>query len=66
MFIKEHEENGVKLHMNKRVVEIKGENGLATGVHLDDGTVLEADLVIVGAGVRPNTQFLEGSGIELD
>lgn len=66
MFIKEHEENGVKLHINKRIVEIKGSNGVANKVVLDDGTTLDADLVIVGAGVRPTTGFLEGSGIELD
>ena len=39
------------------------EDGL---VHLSDGTSIEADVVVVGIGVRPQTAWLEGSGIELD
>lgn len=52
--------------MQRKVVEIKGSGNKATQVLLDDGTQLEADLVIVGAGVRPSTAFLTNSGIELD
>jgi apoptosis-inducing factor 3 len=33
---------------------------------LKDGSVVEADLVIVGTGVRPNTEFLNGSGININ
>jgi NAD(P)H-nitrite reductase large subunit len=66
MYIKEHLDNGVKLHLKKRVVEIKGDGKNATSVVLDDGSELPADLVIVGAGVLPATKFLEGSGIEVD
>jgi NADPH-dependent 2,4-dienoyl-CoA reductase/sulfur reductase-like enzyme len=35
-------------------------------VHLADGTAVEADLVVVGIGVRPSTGWLEGSGLTLD
>jgi NADPH-dependent 2,4-dienoyl-CoA reductase/sulfur reductase-like enzyme len=35
-------------------------------VNLSDGTALEADLVIVGAGAVPNVAWLEGSGLTLD
>ncbi len=41
-----------------------GDQGLV--VVLDDGTELEADLVISAAGVRPNTGFLDGTGIEIE
>ncbi|MBA0052607.1 NAD(P)/FAD-dependent oxidoreductase [Streptomyces sp. AJS327] len=34
-----------------------------TGVVLDDGSVLEADLAVVGVGAEPNTEWLEGSGL---
>ncbi len=47
-------------------MEIKGDGKQAKSVELDDGTVLEADLIIVGAGVLPATKFLDGSGINLD
>ena len=35
-------------------------------VVLSDGTELDADLVVVGIGSRPATDWLEGSGIEVD
>ena len=66
MFAAEHEKNGVKLHMGHKVTEIKGEGENATSVILDDGTEIEADLILVGAGVLPATKFLEGSGIQVD
>lgn len=62
----EHEKNGVKLHMGRKLAEIKGDGHRATAVVLDDGTTIEADLILVGFGVLPATKFLEGSGIELD
>lgn len=54
----EHEKHGVVLHKNRKVSEIKGDGKNANGVVLDDGTVIEADLVLVGAGVLPATKFL--------
>jgi NADPH-dependent 2,4-dienoyl-CoA reductase/sulfur reductase-like enzyme len=35
-------------------------------VVLSDGTELDADLVVVGIGSRPATDWLEGSGIKID
>jgi len=35
-------------------------------VHLTDGTLVEADVVVVGIGVTVNTGWLEGSGLTLD
>lgn len=35
-------------------------------VVLSDGTRLDADVVIVGIGVAPNTDWLDGSGLEID
>ncbi|MFE3456692.1 NAD(P)/FAD-dependent oxidoreductase [Nocardiopsis aegyptia] len=37
-----------------------------TGVVLDDGTHLSADVVVVGIGMRPNTEWLAGSGLPVD
>ena len=37
-----------------------------TGVRMADGTVVDADVVVVGIGVVPNTGWLEGSGLTLD
>ena len=37
-----------------------------TGVTLDNGSELPCQLVCVGKGVRPNVEFLEGSGVQVD
>jgi NAD(P)H-nitrite reductase large subunit len=64
---KQHTDNGVVLHMKQRVTSIKGgANGEVVGVVLSDGTEIKADLVIVGAGITPNTNFLKDSSVELD
>jgi len=44
-----------------------GVSGFEAGsVLLDDGSVLTADVVLVGVGARPETGWLAGSGIALD
>ena len=40
MLHKDHETNGVKLHMKNGLKEIKGENGKVKSVILEDGTEL--------------------------
>jgi 3-phenylpropionate/trans-cinnamate dioxygenase ferredoxin reductase subunit len=40
--------------------------GRVAGIALSDGTTVDAELVVVGVGVVPETRWLEGSGIELD
>ena len=57
-------EAGVRIRVNRRVVEILGDDA-ATGVRLDDGTEIKADMVILGIGAKPNTALAEQSGIEL-
>lgn len=69
MIANEHLKEGVKLHMKSGVKEItKDQNGNINGVILIDGTVLNVDMAIVGAGITPSTKFLERheSGIKVD
>jgi NADPH-dependent 2,4-dienoyl-CoA reductase/sulfur reductase-like enzyme len=42
-----------------------GVGGAVAGVELDDGTVLDAHAVVIGIGVEPTTQWLDGSGLEI-
>ena len=44
----------------------KGKPATRLGVDLDNGRSLEADLVIRATGVKPNVEFLEGSGVDID
>jgi len=61
-----HTDNGVDLRFGVRVANlVEGESGRVAGVALDDGSVVPADVVVVGIGVAPATQWLEGSGLEL-
>ncbi|HSV41398.1 MAG TPA: FAD-dependent oxidoreductase [Nocardioidaceae bacterium] len=60
-----HELNGTHLICGVTVTSVEGD-GHVERVHLSDGTVLDADLVIVGAGAVPNVAWLEGSGLVLE
>jgi NAD(P)H-nitrite reductase large subunit len=55
---------GVKLRLGVQVDAIIGD-GLASGVRLAGGTELKADLIIAATGVKPHTEFLEGSEIQV-
>ncbi|MGW5524410.1 NAD(P)/FAD-dependent oxidoreductase [Gordonia sp. NPDC003950] len=60
-----HAANGVDVHLGVGVAEILADDGRVRGVRLADGTELPADIVVVGIGSIPVTDFLEGSGIAL-
>ena len=60
-----HEEHGVSFRMGRRVSRLEGDNRVRQVV-LDNGEVLEADLVVVGLGVKPATQILRGIELEPD
>ncbi|GJM38257.1 MAG: pyridine nucleotide-disulfide oxidoreductase [Acidimicrobiales bacterium] len=60
-----HREHGVDLRVGVGVEAIEGD-GRVERVRLSDGSVIDADVVVVGIGVIPNTEWLEGSGLEID
>ena len=49
----EHRARGVDIRTGVMLDSLTGENGQVTGVRLADGTVLPADLVVVGIGIVP-------------
>lgn len=58
------EKQGVRVHVGSRVTTIRSAAGNAALVAtLDAGKEIEAETLIVAAGVRPNVEFLHGSGI---
>jgi NADPH-dependent 2,4-dienoyl-CoA reductase/sulfur reductase-like enzyme len=59
-----HEENGTSVVTGRRVMEVLG-HGRVESVVLSDGSRLDADLVVVGVGVSPSTNWLVGSGLTL-
>uniref|UniRef100_A0A8C7QMU4 Rieske domain-containing protein n=1 Tax=Oncorhynchus mykiss TaxID=8022 RepID=A0A8C7QMU4_ONCMY len=59
-------EKDVAFYMNDNVSEVRGENGKVKEVVLKSGTVIPADVLIVGIGVIPNSEFLQGTPIAMD
>jgi NADPH-dependent 2,4-dienoyl-CoA reductase/sulfur reductase-like enzyme len=61
-----HTEHGVRLRLGAAVSALTGHDGRVTGVRLDSGEVLPADVVVVALGAVPATEWLDGSGVRLD
>ncbi len=59
------EKKGVQVHVNARVESIAKAARGAMKVTLSNGSMLDCNLLICAAGVRPNVGFLEGSGVRI-
>jgi 3-phenylpropionate/trans-cinnamate dioxygenase ferredoxin reductase component len=60
-----HRDEGVDVRTDVGVAEVRGHQHVES-VLLTDGAELTADLVVVGIGSRPATDWLEGSGLDVD
>ena len=56
---------GVQVYTDTRVEEIVG-SGSGLTVKLSNGKAIEVDLVISATGVRPNIEYLNSSGLEIE
>jgi apoptosis-inducing factor 3 len=56
-----HQQQGVAFHLGRTAKAVD-----AKTVVLDDGTRIEADLVVAGIGVRPNLDLAESAGVIVD
>ena len=66
VFAKLHTDHGVDLRTGVQVAEITGSGGVANGVRLADGAQIDADVVIVGVGITPNTGLASAAGLQID
>ncbi|QKW09692.1 FAD-dependent oxidoreductase [Streptomyces sp. NA04227] len=64
-FARLHQAHGTRFELGTAVDGLVGQERV-TGVRLADGRVLDADLVVVGFGGVPETEWLQGSGVEVD
>lgn len=60
-----HRANGVRVWTGAAVESFQEVDGVSR-IGLGDGRSLSADVVAVGIGVQPNTDWLRGSGLPLD
>ena len=68
MILNEHRKNGANVRVNENVFKLKyagNQEGKVEKVILEDGTEIAADLVIVGAGIIPNTELAKEAGLDL-
>ncbi len=56
-----HEQHGVVFHLRERPSGVEGNR-----IKLTDGSVLEADLIVAGTGVRPRLDLAESAGLKVD
>ena len=60
-----HTDHGVQLHLGVGVSGLEGDDRVEA-VRLESGERIPADLVLVAVGSAPNSEWLEGSGLELN
>ncbi|NKB51485.1 MAG: pyridine nucleotide-disulfide oxidoreductase [Rhizobiaceae bacterium] len=61
-----HTANGVRILESTGLDKIVSENGRSTGVAVAGGDVIDADMVLVGIGVLPQTELAEASGLTVE
>jgi len=57
--------NDVTLIKSRAVTEFQGENSYLQTVILDNGESVNANIALIGAGIRPNSEIAKNAGIEL-
>jgi 3-phenylpropionate/trans-cinnamate dioxygenase ferredoxin reductase subunit len=60
-----HRARGVDVRLGVAVRAFEGRSRLEA-VRLSDGSVLGAEVAVLGIGVKPNTDWLDGSGLTID
>ena len=61
-----HRSHGVSLHTGIGVDQITIEQGAFSGLILTDGTVLKGEILVVGIGVRPDSDLARKAGIQTE
>jgi nitrite reductase (NADH) large subunit len=56
---------GVTVHTEKSTTAILG-NGHVTGLRFKDGSRLDCEMVVISAGIRPNTQLAKDAGLKVE
>jgi 3-phenylpropionate/trans-cinnamate dioxygenase ferredoxin reductase component len=66
MFAQLHRDHGVTVRLGTAVREFTSSGGQVTGVSVDDGETLPADVVVVGVGARPNVELATAAWLAVD
>lgn len=58
-------DTGIDVKLDVKIEEIEGENSV-TGVRIDGGEVIAADLIIISCGISPNSTIAQEAGININ
>ncbi len=62
-----HRDHGVEVRLGVGVEGLTDDGaGRVTGIRMADGSTVDAEVVVVGIGVTPNTEWLEGSDLTVE
>ena len=56
---------GLNLKMGAKVSEILGGDGAVSGVKLESGEIVDAEIVFMNVGAKPNTELAEEMGLDM-
>jgi NAD(P)H-dependent nitrite reductase large subunit len=62
---RQFEQMGLVTHLGTRTTAVRG-NGHVAGLEFEDGVSLECDLVVIAAGIRPNTKLALDAGLTVN
>jgi len=60
------EELGIHVHLETSTTEVLGADGHVTGLRFGDGVILDCDMVVVTAGIRPNVDLASSAGLHVE
>jgi nitrite reductase (NADH) large subunit len=60
------EKIGLTVHTNTRTKAVRFAAGAVTGLEFADGTVIDCDLLVVSAGIRPNVGLAQRAGLTVE
>jgi len=61
-----HGRHGVIIRESAGLRELLGDGGRVTGAMMADGTLIEADLAVIGIGITPNDDLAREAGLTVD
>ncbi len=60
------EKLGITVHTEALTKAVVAPNGEVAGIEFVDGTVLDCDMLVVAAGIRPNVGLAQGAGLTVE